>query len=97
MRHVVLSLLILVPLVSSLGCHGFGQQAFDAHGDRACEECRADLGSGGRGGLLGALHIRHAQPAPQMGGPPIGAVTYPYYTVRGPRDFLQDQPTSIGP
>jgi hypothetical protein len=30
-------------------------------------------------------------------GPPVGQVAYPYYTVRGPRDFLRDKPPSIGP
>ena len=30
-------------------------------------------------------------------GPPAGAVTYPYYTTRGPRDFLAKNPRSIGP
>lgn len=30
-------------------------------------------------------------------GPGAGAVTYPYYTNRGPRDFLADDPPSIGP
>jgi hypothetical protein len=30
-------------------------------------------------------------------GPPVGQVAYPYYTVRGPRDFLLDKPQSIGP
>lgn len=30
-------------------------------------------------------------------GPPTGAVTYPYYTNRGPRDFLAKNPRSIGP
>jgi hypothetical protein len=30
-------------------------------------------------------------------GPPTGAVTYPYYTTRGPRDFLAQKPESIGP
>lgn len=30
-------------------------------------------------------------------GPPVGAVTYPYYTLRGPRDFLASNPPSIGP
>jgi hypothetical protein len=30
-------------------------------------------------------------------GPPTGAVTYPYYTTRGPRDFLARSPASIGP
>jgi len=26
-----------------------------------------------------------------------GAVSYPYYTTRGPRDFLETHPQSIGP
>ncbi len=30
-------------------------------------------------------------------GPATGAVTYPYYTTRGPRDFLAKNPNSIGP
>jgi len=30
-------------------------------------------------------------------GPPTGAVTYPYYTVRGPRDFLMKSPSPLGP
>ena len=30
-------------------------------------------------------------------GPAAGAITYPYYTVRGPRDFFADNPPSIGP
>lgn len=30
-------------------------------------------------------------------GPEYGAVTYPYYTTRGPRDFLLANPASIGP
>lgn len=30
-------------------------------------------------------------------GPPTGQVTYPYYTTRGPRDFLARNPASIGP
>ncbi|MGO8748415.1 MAG: hypothetical protein ACLQNE_20770 [Thermoguttaceae bacterium] len=30
-------------------------------------------------------------------GPPSAQVTYPYYTLRGPRDFLQRTPTPIGP
>lgn len=30
-------------------------------------------------------------------GPPTGATTYPYYTNRGPRDFLARNPRDIGP
>ncbi len=32
----------------------------------------------------------------QISGPPTAAVAYPYYTVRGPRDFLANNPPSIG-
>lgn len=38
-----------------------------------------------------------AAPAAQPQQPPVGAVTYPYYTLRGPRDFLQRNPSPIGP
>jgi hypothetical protein len=51
-----------------------------------CEEC------GGRG----CPHCRHNYVAPNP-GPATGAVTYPYYTTRGPRDFLDRNPPSIGP
>ena len=30
-------------------------------------------------------------------GPPTGEVTYPYYTLHGPRDFLDSNPRSLGP
>jgi hypothetical protein len=29
-------------------------------------------------------------------GPPTAQVAYPYYTHRGPRDFLVDNPPTIG-
>jgi hypothetical protein len=45
------------------------------------------------------LFGRHqaAKPQPQVATAPIGAVAYPYYTVRGPRDFLMKNPPTIGP
>ncbi len=30
-------------------------------------------------------------------GPPTGAISYPYYTTRGPRDYFDRDPSSIGP
>jgi hypothetical protein len=30
-------------------------------------------------------------------GPPTGQTAYPYYTLRGPRDFLLDNPPPLGP
>ena len=37
-----------------------------------------------------------AQTSGMNGGPPGPTYAYPYYTVRGPRDFLIDNPPSIG-
>ncbi len=45
----------------------------------------------------GCPHCRDRGPAVKDPGPAVGAVTYPYYTVRGPRDFLAKNPRSIGP
>lgn len=60
--------------------------------------------NGGQGGPLGAVVGRHhAGPQSHMGpapGPAMGepspTVGYPYYTTRGPRDFLNPNPPSIG-
>ena len=30
-------------------------------------------------------------------GPPVAQTAYPYYTVHGPRDFLLNNPPSLGP
>ncbi|MCO8122358.1 hypothetical protein NHH03_11480 [Stieleria sp. TO1_6] len=50
------------------------------------------LGPGFMGHNAGAaLNARPVNP-----GPPTGQVAYPYYTVRGPRDFLLNDPPSIG-
>lgn len=48
----------------------------------------------------GLLHHHRAPVVEDMGfggGPPVGQVTYPYYTNRGPRDFLDPNPPGIGP
>jgi hypothetical protein len=59
---------------------------------------------GGPSGFLAHLHGRDyrgaqasmgQQPGP-ADGPPAPTVVYPYYTVRGPRDFLAKDPPSIG-
>ena len=47
-------------------------------------------------GLLGHRAVKELNSQPFTPGPPTGQVAYPYYTVRGPRDFLQSDPPSIG-
>lgn len=39
---------------------------------------------------------RQQQPEVGPPGPPVGSYAYPYYTLRGPRDFLAANPPSIG-
>ena len=38
-----------------------------------------------------------SQAMQQQAGPPTAAYSYPYYTTRAPRDFLMNNPPSIGP
>ena len=48
--------------------------------------------SGWRGGHCNQEYRKDQPPY----GPPTAQVGYPYYTTRGPRDFLVDNPPSIG-
>ena len=49
-------------------------------------------------GFHGSMYnVPMIPPPAYQAGPPTAAVTYPYYTVRGPRDFLMNDPPSLGP
>ncbi|NLX53788.1 MAG: hypothetical protein GXY58_01600 [Planctomycetaceae bacterium] len=91
----------------SLGCQSHCRMA-----NRQCQKCgpvfgRAHFGCGNvvRSGLGGNTagspdyvpyipkdYYNRIEPA----GPPTAAYAYPYYTVRGPRDFFLNQPSTIG-
>jgi hypothetical protein len=60
-----------------------------------CDCCEQGCGSG----CACLRHTGYAGPAVETfaPGPTTGAVTYPYYTTRGPRDFLAANPPGIGP
>ena len=74
-----------------------------------CQECEGGVCHPRHTGRYGGLAKHHLSPdekaavaASDYGaigpaGPPTGAVAYPYYTTRGPRDFLAKCPPSIGP
>ena len=68
-------------------CDSGCETGMDTGGGYACDPY------GGRGGGMLRGRCRDGF-AP---GPPSAAITYPYYTVRGPRDFLAANPSSIGP
>ena len=89
------------------GCDSGCSDGCCGGGGRGCSSGCSDCG--GRGcGLCQRLAGRVASGfCPHGGGypesynynpsPPTGQVAYPYYTVRGPRDFLRNNPPSIGP
>ncbi len=96
MKRLLVSLLAASMLAAVVGC---------ANGPEGCDSgCGQPQNCSRRAGLM----CRHGGDPVRGGrcgkcseaftpGPPIGQVTYPYYTVRGPRDFLQRVPTPIGP
>ncbi len=45
------------------------------------------------GGSMGAMR---AIPDNGQEGPAMASVAYPYYTLHGPRDFLQNNPPTLG-
>ena len=47
-------------------------------------------------GVMGHQAAQQLRSQPFTPGPPTAQVGYPYYTVRGPRDFLLDNPPTIG-
>lgn len=72
-------------------------------GETCCDETCGETCGGevcceepARCGLLDGMQCKPCGPPP-AGGPMTGAVAYPYYTNRGPRDFLAKNPPSIGP
>ncbi|MCC6509803.1 MAG: hypothetical protein IT423_11885 [Pirellulaceae bacterium] len=77
------------------------------HRNRACNNCNGPLGcrpcamGWQRGGTDYQRHLSFANHAHQGGdtgqaGPAAAQVAYPYYTTRGPRDFLLNNPPTIG-
>ncbi|HTN75097.1 MAG TPA: hypothetical protein VL096_07615 [Pirellulaceae bacterium] len=98
MRNAVLAIVMMATLIPSVGCVGArsacngGQRG----GQRGCEDC-------GHGCVRNGFFARHFGPDTRAtptqegaGAPPSAQVAYPYYTNRGPRDFLVNDPPSIG-
>jgi hypothetical protein len=96
MRTIV-ALLAVFLCTAGTGCvtgrgHIGHKAACHACGGAGCQSC----GILGGGGLAGHLAAHHCDPG-IAAGPPSAQVVYPYYTVRGPRDFLLDDPPPLGP
>ena len=81
------------------GACGHGDGSMAMAGDPSANGCGPN-GCGPNGGGYGDGHgplprgVGGQYVGPQ--GPPTGGVAYPYYTNRGPRDFLDPNPPDIG-
>jgi hypothetical protein len=84
-----LLLIALAALVSGTGCHSLKKKS-------GCEPYGA--GPPAANGMF-PVWQQHHDPAyfgPQPGAPSAPQATYPYYTTRGPRDFLAPSTPPIG-
>ena len=95
-RFVLLAASALLLSVNTGCLHHYARNA-----EPACGCGGGGLVGGGLGGHVAqAMHEthgwRHAPPQVGPAGPPTGTYAYPYYTLHGPRDFLVDDPPSIG-
>ncbi len=90
-------------LSTTAGLLGCGGMCGGSCGRPGCEAGKVGWQSGGldysshlQTGMLGHNAARNLNSRPFTPGPASGQVAYPYYTTRGPRDFLQANPPSIG-
>jgi hypothetical protein len=104
MKRLFFGLLAVASLSLATGCSCVGKCG---PGGSCAEGCGpGGCGQGGCGSDLDACHPRmrplmrcenrHGAGDPYGGGPPSAAIAYPYYTTRGPRDFFEPNPPSIG-
>jgi len=105
MRLYLLAALALF-LAASTGCRSVNLCKDCGDGNHHGMVGHHNQGGHGHGGGHYAGHVPHgaagykkgAQDREYVGpqGPSTAQVAYPYYTTRGPRDFLIDNPPSIG-
>lgn len=101
MKRVLLSLSIALLTLSSTGCNLLQKRNCNScNGNIGCRPCKLGWQRGGTDyqrflGHNGSHHGQHTGSG-GAGGGQVAQVAYPYYTTRGPRDFLLDNPPTIG-
>lgn len=77
-------------------CGGAGCRNGCVAGPLGWQQGGHDYSSHLQPGLLGHQAASNLNSRPFTPGPPSAQTAYPYYTTRGPRDFLVDNPPTIG-
>jgi hypothetical protein len=106
MKRALLGTIALLGLGAASGCQTLGPTCASGCGDGgggvgcdpaspdSCQSCAADPTHPRLKALKRAIH---GPPAGEgMYGPPSAAIAYPYYSVRGPRDYFEPSPSTIG-
>lgn len=89
MKRFVIAIIPLA-LAFLVGCQSSGRHD-------GCPQCRHGGGARMADGLMSGRYARNASSeVVEDPGPAAAAVAYPYYTMRGPRDFLINNPPTIG-
>ncbi len=111
MKRIMFAMLAVTALAASSGCcclerwwcRPWGCNSGNYAGGGCCDSGCGGGGCGCGGGGMGPGSYAARPPRNSAGQPafddgsPSGQVAYPYYTNRGPRDFLARNPQSIGP
>ena len=111
MKHALLAVCAAILMAGSSGCtHGVlaSKKGCGPGCEGNCNLCGVatdkgvnhfgDRCNGGGVGVAGHhREYKHSRKFFGPHGPPAAQVTYPYYTTRGPRDFLLNAPPTIGP
>ena len=97
MKRTWFALVAALLLFSTSGC--LNQQVNRPNSPCGDGQCRGLLGGLldlDRGKACGPHGCRQQVPETGPEGPPTAAYAYPYYTLHGPRDFLLNNPPSLG-
>ncbi|TWU46273.1 hypothetical protein Poly51_56690 [Rubripirellula tenax] len=82
--------------MAGVGCCNGGCRTGCQAGPLGWQQGGLDYSSHLQPGLLGHQAGNALNSRPFTPGPPSAQVAYPYYSVRGPRDFFVDNPPTIG-
>lgn len=86
MRFALLAMAAAILIAAGSGCRARNLAS------NGCQSC----GNGQGMASERIPHLPRDQGYTGPSGPPTAAYAYPYYTTRGPRDFLLDSPPTIG-
>ena len=96
MKRAVMFLGLMCSLVASTGCLR-NRACNNCNGPLGCRPCQIGWQRGGTDYQASLSHSEYRRGGQDMGsGGQAAQVAYPYYTTRGPRDFLLNNPPTIG-